>query len=632
VNRLLTGAGFGTFPLPDSLARDLPGLAWTVPDLEAFARIEMRDVNNGTLEACLQAVLSNGLSAEQTAVKWAAGIFTLVAILVGLAHACINSPSPAQYRWFDVVLLFQTAVAVGLMPLNYPLVFRAFTRNFFWAVGMVHNNGWQNSINDMRYRTGGSLPGQTYPDTTYIGRGLTPIQSRSAIDINQLIETIKALGPLAGLFRRDFIEEHSLSRRAVIPDLVSQDVNPGLAPGIPPYTNSRGIPVANAFTTLFFVMLIVVAVAIGLHLVILAAALITDRSINGPNWGGRLKGRFGGFIAGNALRLCLLFFLPVWIFGFYQFRIGDSKLAIFFAAFSLALTFLPLLAVFIVTVLRGRRHSSTAPGISRLFTSYRSFHSMGVLYRQYRQRFHFFWFIIILALIARAGFISFANSSGWAAVIGNMVVELIIFVALIACRPHKDRKGDWLAPILSFFRLAAFGLCIAFIPSVTIKPIPRTIIGFVVIVMFGLPTVLLFFGLIFNAGYGYLWRRHTHRIEDGLEVERFVASDHDSQRPAMRQYVDANNFVSANNESADLDASRNTSGNSLNRRTSLMEPVGNTYDGSRSSRHISGGQEYGTNAYDAAGSGGHGYEDTPVSSRPTSAFERRQLRASGGRY
>jgi hypothetical protein len=521
----------------------------------------MRDVNNGTLEACLQAVLSNGLSAEQTAVKWAAGIFTLVAILVGLAHACINSPSPAQYRWFDVVLLFQTAVAVGLMPLNYPLVFRAFTRNFFWAVGMVHNNGWQNSINDMRYRTGGSLPGQTYPDTTYIGRGLTPIQSRSAIDINQLIETIKALGPLAGLFRRDFIEEHSLSRRAVIPDLVSQDVNPGLAPGIPPYTNSRGIPVANAFTTLFFVMLIVVAVAIGLHLVILAAALITDRSINGPNWGGRLKGRFGGFIAGNALRLCLLFFLPVWIFGFYQFRIGDSKLAIFFAAFSLALTFLPLLAVFIVTVLRGRRHSSTAPGISRLYTSYRSFHSMGVLYRQYRQRFHFFWFIIILALIARAGFISFANSSGWAAVIGNMVVELIIFVALIACRPHKDRKGDWLAPILSFFRLAAFGLCIAFIPSVTIKPIPRTIIGFVVIVMFGLPTVLLFFGLIFNAGYGYLWRRHTHRIEDGLEVERFVASDHDSQRPAMRQYVDANNFVSANNESADLDASRNTSGN-----------------------------------------------------------------------
>jgi hypothetical protein len=637
--------GYGTLPLPDSIARDLPGLAWTVPDLEAYARIEMRNVDNGTLQACLQAVLSNGLSAEQTAVKWATGIFTLVAILVGLLHACINSPSPAQYRWFDVVLLFQTAVAVGLMPLNFPLVYRAFTRNFFWAVGMVHDNGWQNSINDMRNRTGGSLSGELYPDTTYITRQLSPIQERSAININQLIDTVRALGPLLGsgglfgrgLEARDSIlldardaQLHSFAKRADVPELSDLNVNPGLALGVPTYTNSVGVPVANAFTTLFFVMLIVIAVAIALHLVILAAAFISDRAINAPNWGGRLKGRFGGFVAGNSLRLCLLFFLPVWIFGIYQFRIGDSKLAIFFAAFSMALTFLPLLAVFIVTVIRGRRISPTAPGVSPLYTSYRSFHSMGVLYRQYRQRFHFFWFIIVLALIARAGFIALSPTSGWAAVIGNMVVEAIIFVALIACRPHKDRKGDWLAPVLSFFRLAAFGLCIAFIPSVTIDPIPRTIIGFVVIVMFGLPAILLFFGLIFNAGYGYLWRRHTHRIEDGLEVERFSASDNDSQRPAMRQHVDANNFVSANNERG-LDESRNTSGNSLNRRTSVMEPVGNTYGGNRSSRYTSGtqgGQDY--EAYDAAASGGHGLDEG--ASRPTSAFERRQTRGNGQGY
>jgi hypothetical protein len=408
------------------------------------------------------------------------------------------------------------------------------------------------------------------------------------------------------------------------------DVHPGLADGIPPYTSSVGVPVANAMTTLFFMMLIVIAVTIALHVIILIAAFISDRSINAPNWGGRLKGRFGGFIAGNALRLCLLFFLPVWIFGFYQFRIGDSKLAIFWGAFSLALTFLPLVAVLIVTVIRGRRISPTAPGVSPLYTSYRSFHSMGVLYRQYRQRFHFFWFIIILALIARAGFIAFANENGWAAVIGNMVVELIIFVALIACRPHKDRKGDWLAPILSFFRLAAFGLCIAFIPSVSIKPIPRTIIGFVVIVMFGLPTVLLFFGLIFNAGYGYLWRRHTHRIEDGLEVERFSAGDDDSLRPAMRQHVDANNFVSANN---DLDGSRSPSGQSLNRRTSVIEPLGNTYEGSVTSpvsRRVSGRQSY--QQYNAAGRGAHGIDNTPESSRPTSAFERRQTRGNGQVY
>lgn len=337
---------------------------------------------------------------------------------------------------------------------------------------------------------------------------------------------------------------------------------------------------------------------------------------------------------------CLMFFLPVWIFGFYQFYIGDSKLAIFFAAFSLALTLIPLLAVFVISIIRSRRTSSTAPGISPLYTSFRMFHSAGALYRQYRQRFHFFWFIIVLALIARAGFIAFANGNAWAAVIGNVVVELIIFVALIACRPHKDRKGDWLAPILSFFRLACFGLCIAFIPSVDVRPIPRAIVGFVMIAGIGLPTVLLFFGLIFNAFYGYLWRRHTHRIEDGLEVERFVASDDESQKPPMMHHVDANNFVSGPGGAME---SRNDSGNSLNRRTSVIEPVGNTYESSmtspRSSRYVSGnglGDGGNYNAYDAAANGRHEYEgaeSSPYPSRPgSSAFERRQTRGHGSGY
>ena len=273
------------------------------------------------------------------------------------------------------------------------------------------------------------------------------------------------------------------------------------------------------------------------------------------------------------------------------------------------------------------------------------FHSAGALYRQYRQRFHFFWFVIILALIARAGFISFASGNAWASVIGNIVVEAIVFVALIACRPHKDRKGDWLAPILSFFRLACFGLCIAFVPSMDVDPIPRAVCGFVIIAGIGLPTVILFFGLIFNAFYGYLWRRHTHRIEDGLEVERFVASDDDSTKPPMmsqRDYrnsrynndndnnVDANNFVSGAGAMESRDTSG--SGHSLNRRTSVIEPVGNTYEPSitspRSSRLAGGGgQGYNYNAYNAAADGGHEYEgdSSPLSSRPASgALERRQ--------
>ena len=285
------------------------------------------------------------------------------------------------------------------------------------------------------------------------------------------------------------------------------------------------------------------------------------------------------FDSGLTTSQCLIWFLPIWIFAFWQFTIGDSHLSIFFAVFSILLTFAPLAIFFVFSIIRDRRPSSTAPMISPLYTSYRWFHSVGVLYRAYRPRFHYFWFApLVLAMIARAAFIAFGNGSAWAQVIGNIVIEAIVLIALIACRPHKDRKGDWLAPFLSFCRLASFGLLIAFIPSMGVKAIPRTIIGFVIVVLFGVPTILLLLGLIWNAGYGYLWRRHTHLIEDGAEVERFVASEDDLQRPDM---VDNDHFVTG-----PAATGSHTYSPSLERRRSIIEPISpeNVYEPGMGSR------------------------------------------------
>lgn len=283
-------------------------------------------MDGGELRACIQSTIVNGLSAEQTSVKWAAGIFTLVAILVGLVHSCINSPSPAQYRWFDIVLLYQTAVALALMPLDYPLVYRAFARNFFWAVGMVSSESFRTSINDMRYKTGGHLNGTVYPDVEFINADLA---SDEGINVNQLIDTIKQLGPLlgsggiGGLLGRSLPDvpegdlallqtfealhtsapaTRQLAARA-IPDIVDEIRLSNTGSGIPAYVSTLGIPRANAFTTLFFIMLIVVAIAIALHIIIFVIAYLVERSANRQNWGGRLIDRFWGWCGGNALRL-----------------------------------------------------------------------------------------------------------------------------------------------------------------------------------------------------------------------------------------------------------------------------------------------------------------------------------------
>ena len=172
------------------------------------------------------------------------------------------------------------------------------------------------------------MNGTVYPDIQFINADLTDSEG---IDVNQLIDTIRQLGPLlgagglGGLLGRslpDVPEEdlallqtfealhstrqdpgtHLLTSRA-IPDLVNEIrlLNPNS--GIPGYVNSLGIPRANAFTTLFFIMLIVIAIAIALHAVIFVVAWLVERSASRQNWGGRLIDRYWGWCGGNALRL-----------------------------------------------------------------------------------------------------------------------------------------------------------------------------------------------------------------------------------------------------------------------------------------------------------------------------------------
>ena len=200
---------------------------------------------------------------------------------------------------------------------------------------------------------------------------------------------------------------------------------------------------------------------------------------------------------------CLIFLFPVFIFALYQFNIGrdDSWLSILLAALCFAWTVIGLTVVLVLAVLRHRRDGHEFSSTSPLYSRYGWYNSAGMIYRQFRPKYHFWWFApLALASFVRACFIAFGQGNPWAQVIGLVVVEFLLLVTCVGFRPHKDKKGDWLGAFLAFARMCAFGLMIAFIPSMDVDPITRTIIGFVVIVMFGLPVVLLFFGLLFNLG------------------------------------------------------------------------------------------------------------------------------------
>lgn len=295
--------GYGTYPVPTQYITDIPGIAYTVPNLEAYARVELLRETTGEIAACLQATLANGKTTRHTAVAYATGFFTLVALLIAVFHnMATNSPSPAQYRWFDILYLFQTAAATGLLHLNYPLVYSQFTENFSWALGLFHSSAVQSTINKMRAKTGGSLDGESYNSVQYIDRKLSPY-NEGFINLNAVTEstaTFKA-------FLAESVPNQStgLVSRASIASTVDQNSTTSLDTGIPVYTNSLEIAEANALSTAFFFFLAFIAAAVVFHILLYLVVFILDRTGKGRRfiWATRLRQMWWGFCAGNALRL-----------------------------------------------------------------------------------------------------------------------------------------------------------------------------------------------------------------------------------------------------------------------------------------------------------------------------------------
>jgi len=311
---LFSFAGYGTYPIPSQYTDDIPGLAWTVPDLEAFARITLTDNTDGSVAACLSATLSNGLSTQQTAVKWASAALVIVALLVALIHSTLRwSPSAAVYRWYDILFIFQAAAASGLLEINYPSNYVNFVLNFPWALGLFQDNNIQEAVVNLRNSTGGTLPTTAFAAVDYINRKLSPYNE--AIAMNQFFDvgsTVSDFRSFAALTTPVDLEAAamSLAKRADIPTISQQDTISTLKNGIPVYSNSVGIPTASAFDTIFIIYMIALAIVLGAHIVWGLIVFLGDRfrsdERRGRGWFGEQRRGFFSFFAGNMMRLVSL--------------------------------------------------------------------------------------------------------------------------------------------------------------------------------------------------------------------------------------------------------------------------------------------------------------------------------------
>ena len=140
--------------------RQIPGIAYTIPDLDGLVKIYVKDQQTGQNLACVEAQLSNGKTVDLAAVGWATAAIAGLALLAsavtsGLGHS--NTAAHVAANALSLFGFFQAQAIIGMTAVPLPPIVASWTQNFQWSLGIIRV-GFLQSICTWYQRSTGGTP------------------------------------------------------------------------------------------------------------------------------------------------------------------------------------------------------------------------------------------------------------------------------------------------------------------------------------------------------------------------------------------------------------------------------------------------------------------------------------------
>lgn len=150
--------------IPASTLRQVPGIAYSVPDLDGVVRLQVYSQETGVQLACLEADLSNTKSVYQKGVGWATAIIAGLGLIAagltsGLGHT--NTAAHVAANAVSLFGVFQAQAIIGMTSVAMPPIVQSWTQNFQWSMGIIRV-GFLQSVATWYQRATGGTP------TTYL--------------------------------------------------------------------------------------------------------------------------------------------------------------------------------------------------------------------------------------------------------------------------------------------------------------------------------------------------------------------------------------------------------------------------------------------------------------------------------
>jgi len=467
--------------------------------------MELKALDGGQDLACIQSDVTNGKTVEAPVVSYiAVGICGAALLVSGLAAigsvgtAGSHAPSP---NFGDVFGWFQSMAVNGMMSVQYPPIYRSFSKNFAFSGGLIPWNSMQISIDNFRKATGGNLTDDSVP---YLRNASLVYDGGS--------------GKNASIAKRGidfFFEPHLVSRDTAVAVNGTQAGNGTAATngtgsaegdkvthivhGIQGYVEQLTIPQANTFMTVLLIFAIVMA-AIAVGILLLKVILETWALFGSfPKNLTSFRKRYWGLLARTIVNLILLLY-GVWtLYCIYQFTNGDSWAAKVLAGVTLGI-FTAILGFFTFRIWQiAQRYKKMEGDTAALFEDKDTWRKYSLFYDNYKRGYWWLFMPAIIYMFAKGCVIAAGNGHGLAQTAGQLIVESLMFILVLGTRPFASTSGNWINIVIQTVRVLSVVCILVFVEELGIAQSTKTITGVVLIAVQSILTAVLAILIAVNA-------------------------------------------------------------------------------------------------------------------------------------
>jgi len=401
----------------------IPSIAFSVPDIAAEAKIQLKSLETGDDIACITSTVNNGKTVNVPAVSYVAvGIAGAALVLTGVsalgaaaAGGSVGGTGTVSPSFLEVITWFQGMAMNGMMSANLPPVYRSFTKNFAFFNWLGSITAVQEGIDAFRGKTGGNLTASSVA----VLRNTTLIFQDGS---NSTASKVKRAFMDSLLYVRDELTTgiNETATNQPQEETMQKTVN-----GITAYAEQLMVPDADIFMTVLLVAAVVIAaIVVG---ILLFKAILEGWALFGsfPKGLSGFREHYWMTMARTIVNLVLVLY-GVWVlYCIFQFTRGDSWAAQVLAGVTLAL-FTGVLGYFIFMIFKTARQLKETDGdASGLYDDKATWLKFSIFYDSYKKDFWWLFVPVILYMLAKGIILAGLNGKGMPQAIAQLVVEAL---------------------------------------------------------------------------------------------------------------------------------------------------------------------------------------------------------------